>query len=484
MFRHHPTTRKPTSRARLGVQRLEARDLPAVDLLSALGVGSDTGESRARDVAADAAGNSYLVGYFSGTADFDPGPGTYPLTARCTADAYVAKYAPDGSLVWARRMGGEAVASANNYNYDDLAKAVAVDGSGNVVVAGHMYGTGDFGPVTITSTGGRDAFVARLDPNGQVLWAKRWGAANNDEAGFGVGTDAAGNVYALGDRHLQNSANRGDDVLKFSPSGSLTWTRSVNIPHYGPGRAIADGDLAVDPAGNVYVADTFNGLVDFDPGSKKKWLFSDENQGFVLRLTTAGAYNWVSTFRGISSEFDLSRMLTVALDGSGGVLVGGSYIGSVDFDPGPGTATLPASPSFEGFVVKLTATTGSFAWARVLGDFVRGLAADAAGNVYATGYFSGTTDLDPGTGTHSATAAGSDVFVVKLTAGGSFGWATTFGGPGLDAGTAIAMDPLGTIHLAGVFFGTVDFDPDPLDAYELTTLGAYTSSFLVRLRPN
>src|SRR5439155_12885533 len=139
------------------------------------------------------------------------------------ADAYVAKYAPDGSLVWARRMGGDVVTSSA----DDGARGVAVDGGGNVYVAGQFNGTGDFGGVTLTAAGGRDAFVAKLDPNGQVLWANRWGAANNDEAGFGVGVDAAGNVYALGDRRGQNLANNGDDVLKFSPAGSLLWTRSV-----------------------------------------------------------------------------------------------------------------------------------------------------------------------------------------------------------------------------------------------------------------
>jgi hypothetical protein len=453
--------RNPAARTRLGVQQLEAREVPAVDLLSALAVGSDTGPSQVLDVAADAAGNSYLAGYFSGTADFDPGPSTYPLTARGGTDAYVAKYAPnpDGTLrlVWARRLGGDATVSRSVD--DDWAHAVAVDGGGNVLVAGRFNGTGDFGGVTLTSAGGQDAFVAKLDPNGQVLWARRWGAANNDEAGFGVGADAAGNVYALGDRHGPTLANNGDDVLKFSPAGSLLWTRSVNITGI-PGRAVADGDLAVDAAGNVYVADTFNGTVNFNPEKgKPQNVSSAENKGFVLKLTSAGAFAWVSTFRGASSGFDLSRQLNVAVDGTGGVSVGGWYDGTVDFDPGPGTYTLPAGNG-TGFVVRLTASTGAFVWAQALTTPVLGLTADAAGNVYATG--------------------GSRP-VVKLNADGSFGWVETIGGGSC---YAVAVDPSGTIHLAGFFSGTVDFDPDPLGTYELTTPGPYTSSFLVRLRPS
>jgi hypothetical protein len=474
-------------RTRLGVQQLEAREVPAVDLLSALGVGSDAGESRGRDVVADAAGNSYLVGRFSGTADFDPGPGTYLLTARGTADAYAAKYAPDGSLVWARRMGGDFVSTTSDGHDDDQPYSVAVDGTGSVLVVGQFSGTADFGGVTLTSAGARDAFVAKLDPAGQVVWARRWGASNIHEHGIGVGADAAGNVYALGNRvgeHLQGTFSKnGDDVHKFSPTGALLWTRSVNITYNG--RGTFDGDLAVDPAGNVYVADTFNGLVDFNPGSGTKWVSSAENQGFVLKITAAGAYGWVSTFRGASSGSDLSRMLKVALDGSGGVLVGGAYMGTEDFDPGPGTTTLPTVSAFDGFVVKLTASHGSFVWARNLGDYVNGLAADAAGNVYVTGDFVGTHDFDPGAGSALRTSAGDyDAFVVKLTANGSFGWVETFGGTGGDGGKGVAVDPSGTIHLAGVFSGTVDFDPDPLDTYELTSPGPYKSSFLVKLRPS
>jgi hypothetical protein len=488
MFRNRHTTQSPATRTRLGVHQLEDREVPAVDLLSALGVGSDTGTSWALDVAADAAGNSYLAGFFSGTTDFDPAH-TYPgdtdvLTSRGGQDAYVAKYAPDGSLVWVRRMGGAAG--------DDTVRSVAVDGSGNVVVTGYRRGTGDFGPATLTSLGGQDGFVARLSPAGQVLWARRWGAAN-DEAGYGVGVDAAGNVYALGERRGSVVWTSGYDILKFGPSGSPLWTRSVDTPYHYAGNLNSDG-LAVDAVGNVYAAGTFAGYVNFNPEKgKDQFRYSAHEAAFVLKLTTAGKFGWVSTFTSLSdgSSYGGSRATGVALDGGGNVFVGGSYWGPVDFNPGSGTTTLPAAGG--GFIAKLATTNGALVWARALENtvssstgFPLGLTTDAAGNVYATGLFNGTIDFDPGAGSWLATAPGVGAFVLKLTADGAFGWAATFGGTGGESGNArgrgIAVDLSGTIYLAGDFSRTVDFDPDPLGTYELTTPGPNNNSFLVRLR--
>jgi hypothetical protein len=91
-------------------------------------------------------------------------------------------------------------------------------------------------------------------------------------------------------------------------------------------------------------------------------------------------------------------------------------------------------------------------------------------------------DFDPGSGTHTrATAGGNDAFVLKLDAAGTFAWAETFGGSGDDQGWEVAVTPTGTVHFAGSYQGSVDFDPDPLDVYELTTPGTYRSFFLVKV---
>jgi hypothetical protein len=80
------------------------------------------------------------------------------------------------------------------------------------------------------------------------------------------------------------------------------------------------------------------------------------------------------------------------------------------------------------------------------------------------------------------TSAGeADIYVVKLTSAGNFSWAESFGGTGYDQGRGIAVDSTGKVHIAGAFEDSVDFDPDPISTYVLTTPGEYRNAFLLRL---
>lgn len=481
--------RTPASSVRLQVDRLEPRDVLSTDFASAVGLASDSGRSRVEDVAVDSTGNTYLTGGFSGTVDFDPANdrlgGADVLTSAGGSDAFVAKYAPDGTLAWVTRMGGATPETV----FTDAGWAVHVDAGGNVYVAGQFCGTADFGPLALTSNGtGKDGFVAKLGPTGGVQWAQRWGLADNDPAtgrgdmGGGVGTDAAGNVYVSGTRQMTGAtaASFGHDILKFSPTGAPVWTRFVNTKALGTSR------LAVDAGGAMYLAGQFAGTVDFDPGPRTRTASSGPSQGgFVLKLTAAGNFDWVAPFVGQGSGKTAGSAVaqSLTLDGGGDVIVGGYYGNAVDFDPGSGTTTLPTGGG--GFITKLTAG-GSLAWARALegtdSTFVYGVAVDAAGGIYATGAFKGTVDLDPGAGTRSRTTAGNfDVFAVKLTAAGEFTRAEMFGGPGEDLGRGIAVDAAGTVYLVGSYTGAVDFDPDPADTFYLPDTG-FTNGFLVRLR--
>ena len=105
-------------------------------------------------------------------------------------------------------------------------------------------------------------------------------------------------------------------------------------------------------------------------------------------------------------------------------------------------------------------------------DVVRAMAADAAGNVYTTGYFTDNADFDPGTATHELISNGFfDIFIQKLDPNGDLVWAHGFGGTFFDYATGVDVDAAGNVYVTGVYQETVDFDPGA-GVFELTSSGA------------
>ena len=164
------------------------------------------------------------------------------------------------------------------------------------------------------------------------------------------------------------------------------------------------------------------------------------------------------------------------MDDSGNVHTTGSFEGTVDFDPGAGSATRTSSGSLDVFVQKLNAS-GTYDWAISFGasssDQGYSVTVDASGNVYTTGSFLGTADFDPGSGTANLTSAGPwDIFIQKLNASGNFVWAKSFGDSSIDGGYSITTDASGNIFTTGHFAGTVDFNPG-VGTANLTSAGNY-----------
>ncbi len=195
-----------------------------------------------------------MTGDFSGTVDFDPA-NTHPgntdiLTAGGDRDIFVARYAPDGSLAWVSQMTGAGAGVIG------VGRSLARDGSGNIALDGYVGGQIAFGSSFLTSAGRRDGFAAKLDPNGNVLWATRWSDADNNYP-WGVAVDAAGNVLTA-----EYNSNNAAFVRKFSPTGALVWADQIGP---GTGEALGFG-VATDSAGNAYVCGSFAGIVDFGPG--------------------------------------------------------------------------------------------------------------------------------------------------------------------------------------------------------------------------
>lgn len=197
---------------------------------------------------------------------------------------------------------------------------------------------------------------------------------------------------------------------------------------------------------------------------------------FCLILESAFAqvqdFIWAKRFGEISD--DGGKAITV--DKNGNVYSTGYFNGATDFDPDAGTFILNAIGGSDIFISKLDAN-GNFLWAKSMGGISNeegsSIAVDEQGNVYSTGIFSNTIDLDPGIGIANFSSFGnSDFYISKLDSAGNFLWAKQIGGISRDFSRSIAIDFTGNVVLTGGFNGTVDFDPDTLINSPLTTNGS------------
>jgi len=404
-------------------------------------------------LATDSSGNAYVTGQFNGTPDFDPGPGTSVLTNHSSGDTFVAKYSSTGGYVWAKSLVGGATSVTRGMG-------IGVDSSGNVYVAGFFTGSIDLDPgagtATVTSAGGSDVYIVKLDSSGNYVWGKRIGGTSGDVP-TALALDGSGNVYVAGgfDGTVDFDPNAG--VANLTASGANFIVKLDSSGNYVAATAFAangsaqTNGLAVDGSGNVYAAGFFYFASDFDPGAGVTTLTGAGGQDiFVLKLTSSFGLSWARSVGSLGDE----TATGVAVDGSGNVYATGQFSSlSVDFDPGAGVATVtnPATGN-QAFVLKLN-SSGNFVWVDQFGssgnDGAAGIVLDGSGNPYVTGYYSGTVDFDPGAGvTNLTSGTNGPIFTIRLTPAGALTWAIG-GGSGGGGTSSIAINASGLIKIAG-----------------------------------
>jgi len=253
-------------------------------------------------------------------------------------------------------------------------------------------------------------------------------------------------------------------ITKFDSEGNFVWAKNFG------GNLVQINDIHIDVNGKMYLTGFFFGTGDFDPGNGVFSMDSLNGGGvFISTLTADGNLIWAKQF----AAFD--QAVSIALDNSGNIYIGGGYNGTTDFDPGSGTfmMTSPTADVFEiaGFIVKLNAS-GNFVWAISL-DVIQGgpfLKIDNGGNIVVAGSFSLTRDFDPGIAESLLTAAGFDLYLVKLTGDGGYIWAKQIGGQNSNIGISkFILDENNNIYFTGSFRGSMDFNPGT-DVFQMTTL--------------
>ncbi len=336
---------------------------------------SSTGGDQGNGIATDAAGNVFVTGFFHDKVDFDPGPGVFNLQISsgscpsCTM-IFLLKLDTNGNFVWAKETGGGG---------DSMGFAVAIDPSGNVLTTGYFW-SGAFGA---TSTGTQDIFIAKHDNNGNLLWGRAIGDATDisqHEKGYGIASDASGNVLVTGRYQNTTDFDPGAGVfnltavnswdafiLKLNSSGGFVWAKSIGGTSTG---LLHDAGYAItaDATGNVYTTGSFYGTVDFDPGAG---VYNLPDIGladiFISKLDASGNFVWAGSMGGGSGQ-DIGNSIFVK--GTDNIYTAGGYTGGsagnpFDFDPnfctdsyvGPGgffvhktkPGTLPPGPTITSF---------------------------------------------------------------------------------------------------------------------------------------
>ena len=473
------------------------RDIAESAVQWAVAIGPGPGNDEANGVAVDAAGSSYVVGSFKGTAAF----GSESLTAVGQQDAFVTKVSASGSTLWAVHV------LCGGYSSIAYGEGVAIDPSTNVFITGRFKGDITIGSTALSSGVSFEIFLAKLTSAGVVEWAVSL-SGDTDANSFTVAVDATGAPCITGYFEgmlspggsvppLTSAGGRDAFVAKFSSTGSPLWAARAGGPEDDSGRGID-----VDADGDVLVTGAFAGASRFDDqgGATATTITSaGETDIYVAKYTSDGEVVWAVRAGGPMGD----EGRDVAVDASGDVYVTGHFENVVDF---AGAHALTSTGGKDAFIAKFT-SGGGVEWSIGHGGDDRASAmceflpdcrpADAGrtgqqlcdrvdycsadfqaasstsavlshdegtsaavhsdGTVFVTGKFEGVTNI----GEHRLVTHGrADIFVAHVDAAGDVTWAIAVGSDSLasrDDGNAIAIGSSGHLSVVGRHWDIAEF---------------------------
>jgi hypothetical protein len=314
-----------------------------------------SGNDGAFGIAVDAAGDAYVAGYTMST-NFPISHPVQPASGGGTADAFVAKYGPTGTVQYSTYLGGSGFDEAN---------AVAIDGSGDPYVAGLTYST-DFPTVSAAQSthggGSADAFVTKLNSAGSAIMYSTYLGGNGFDQALGVVVDGMGAGYISGytqssnfpavgayqGAHTSDSGKADAFVTKLDPSG-LHVVYSTYLGGSGDDRA---NSIAVDSLGAAYVSGTTSSN-DFPVSGAAQPTLAGGTDAFVTKLTPVGSAVDYSTYLGGSGNETESHL---AVNYQGSAIVAGSTLSS-NFPTTAGAFQTAAGGSSDVFITRLESTT-------------------------------------------------------------------------------------------------------------------------------
>jgi hypothetical protein len=400
----------------------------------------------------DTSGGVFVAGEFSGSVAIGP----QQLASAGGQDAFVARLSAGGGVAWAKRLGA---------NYDDRVKGIAATPDGGAVIVGTFDGVVDFFGETLTSIAGPDAFVARVDAAGALVFALQIENADARSVTIAEG----GDILVAGDftgssaiAGLPITAEGAVDlfVARLTPDGGLVAARHVAF-------AVKPGVIAIGAgAGRTYVAGSFQGAVDFGAGPL---VSAGSKDALLVELDDALATVFAKRFGDDSTQE--ARAIAVLSDGSAALT--GSFKSVLDFD-----GTVLTADTLDDVFVARVDDLGAVVFAKRFGDAAaqigRAVAVDANDEILVGGGFQGA--IDPGSGAVTS-VAGEDAFLARFDSAGVAIEALRWGEAADQRVRSVSVDPCGAVVLGGDFDGAITFGADTLDA------SGALDAFVARLAP-
>jgi hypothetical protein len=335
---------------------------------------------------------------------------------------------------------------------DDVARGVCLDSISNMYITGTFSGTTTIGGQTLTSNGASDIFIAKLNANGNLFWAKSFGSVSLDYA-FDIDCEAGGNFFITGGfrqtmtlmPNTTITSTGGIDLFtaKFNTNSDCLWAKTGTGLASEYGNEIVVGD-------NINVCVIGNKIEQMIFGSDTL-SHDDSTDLFMATYNSTGNLLWVKGIPGYGN----SSARGGGIDIFENTIFVGSFNGSISID----TINFNSiSQNLNDVFIAKYSVSGSIIWAKRYGDmgddYARGVGTDSLGNIYLSGVFSNSVNFD---GNTIFANGNTDIFLLKLTSSGNLVWIKQFGNSGIEEGCAIEVSPDGNVFIIGGFSQTITF---------------------------
>jgi len=383
----------------------------------------------------------------------------FQLNSAGENDIFIAKYNSDGEVYWARTYGG------NGY---ETPKSIEQDSDENIFYLADFSDTTDVDGTVLISLGLTDAYLAKLDSDGNPLWTVQFGTSSYDYAAD-VALDTSGNSYVagsftgtltIGDETLVSGGQSDSFLCKIDSSGDVVWAK-----RFGNYYNEHSEGLCLDESGRIYISGDFQQSTTFGGVNYSSAGLTD---GFIACYDNDGNEIWFNEIGG--SSYDSSGDIEMSSDGNLIVCGGFSYSANIDE-----LSTGDGLNSGNMFVLKCN-LDGEALWLNAIYGSASGRAitSDMAGNVYAGSFFSGTVNAN---GTVLATGSAYQICLTKYDSDGNQLWARQEGGSGYALIADLAGSNPDEYFLVGYFSGTLDFGNVALTASLLNGTDAFVGKF-------